>query len=332
MFEQQAKIACVVFLMGGSHMRAMTRSAKALAALTGLVLLAPTVGACGGGSKDKPKSGASASATAGSAINVDDNGKVTLPDGMSAGIVVYDREKKKVVVQSGQDDQFRSTSMVKLLFAIDYLRQHNPKSLDDATKTSVNAMLSSSEDGFASKIYNAGGRVAYLQKLVNEIKLTKTSAPPKGHSGWGAWRTTASDIVIVYQYILGDYAKSNAEASKFILEALKNSTKCAADGFNQSYGIPAVFGAKKTPWRAKQGWYQFSGVEKTPVDGCSISDSSEYIAVNNSLDKEYMHTTGLVGKDDRSIVVVLTSHTKGTKYDVAAGNVTALVGKLKLTA
>lgn len=314
-------------------MRAMTRSAKVLAVLTGLVLLTPAVGACGSDSKDKPKSGTSASTAADSTVNVDDKGKVTLPDGMSAGVVVYDREKKKVVMQSGQDDQFMATSMVKLLFAIDYLRQHDPKGLDDATKSSLNAMLSSSEDGFATQTYKAGGGDIYIQKLVNEIKLNKTSAPPEGHSGWGAWRTTAADIVIVYQYILGDYAKSNAEASKFILEALKNSTKCAADGFNQSYGIPSVFGSKKdTPWRAKQGWYQFSGVQSAAVDGCTINDPDEYSEVDDALDKEYMHTTGLVGKNDRSIVVVLTSHTKGTTYDVASKNVTALVGKLKLTA
>lgn len=311
---------------------ARVKPTKALAVLMGLVLLVPTVGACGNNTKSKAKPDKSTSKSAGSTVDVDDKGKIILPDGMAAGVVVYDREKKKVVMQSGQDDQFMATSMVKLLFAIDYLRQHEPKSLDDATKSSLNAMLSSGEDGFATQTYMAGGGDIYLQKLVNEVRLNKTSAPPEGHNGWGAWRTVASDIVIVYQYILGDYAKSNAEASKFILEALKNSTKCAADGFNQSYGIPTVFGDKKnTPWRAKQGWYQFAGVQNAPVDGCSINDPEEYSEVDDALDKEYMHTTGLVGKDDRSIVVVLTSHNKGTTYDVASKNVTALVSKLKLT-
>jgi hypothetical protein len=287
------------------------------------LLLVPTA-ACGSDDKkgsDDPKPDPTVS------VGVDnDSGKLALPDGMSAGVVVYDREKNKVVVKSGEDVKFRTTSITKLLLAIDYLKTTAPSKLDDATRSQLNAMLSSNEDNLTTKLYRQGGKDQYVQRLANELKLNHTSQPAENSSGWGSWLTTASDVVAIYQYILGDYAKSNAEASKFILEALSKSSKCASDGFNQAFGIPTLKDDNK---KSLQGWYQFPSTPAT--GGCDGNSAVEY-EVNEDLDREYLHSTGLVGKDDRSIVVVLTAHAKGTNYATASARVNNLTSGLKLTA
>jgi hypothetical protein len=51
---------------------------------------------------------------------------VAIPDGVTAGYAVFDRETGQFVQQHNADHRFRSASVVKLLIVLDYLWDRAP--------------------------------------------------------------------------------------------------------------------------------------------------------------------------------------------------------------
>lgn len=99
-------------------------------------------------------------------------------------------------------------------------------------------------------------------------------------------------MVKVYRYLM-DNASDGIRS--VVLTTLRKATKAGADGFNQYFGIPN--GIDK-PWAVKQGW--------------SCCDPTRNL-----------HTTGLVGEDDRYIVVILTSRPGSVSWATESRQVTA---------
>jgi hypothetical protein len=104
-------------------------------------------------------------------------------------------------------------------------------------------------------------------------------------------------------------------------------TRCGTDGYDQSFGVPSAFAGR--PWAAKQGWYEFAGAPKT----CKSATPAGFTLAAAPVDwaGEALHTTGIVGPNDRSIVVILTLHKSGTPYGTATAAVTAFAKTLPLT-
>lgn len=260
-------------------------------------------------------------------------GPVEVPEGVTTGYVLFDRDTNAVTAQSNQDKQFRSASVVKLLIALDYLtRTGSLSKVPAADKAALERMLRSSDDVAARTFYQGGGRTAVIDRMVRKIGLKHTQ-PPADANFWGYTALSASDVVKIYQYLLKGDPKG---FGKFILDNVHQFTKCAIDGRDQSFGIPSAVSA---PFGAKQGWSGFgetpegeactSTVEKSAATGKELTPEDAERAVtaksapNIDLKSPLLHTTGLVN-NDRKILVVLTLFPAEASWDTAARQITDL--------
>jgi hypothetical protein len=194
--------------------------------------------------------------------------------GAQFALAVYDRQQNVLVADYQDELPFYTESVVKLLIGLDSLdRGGNP--------ATVSEMLSRSDDNTADKLWGADGGVAIVTRMAAKIGLQHTT-PPHNPGEWGDTRTTAGDVVQIYQYILG---VAPAAERDVVVAALHAATQIAADGTDQYFGIPYAVGTS-APWAVKQGW---ACCEPGWV----------------------LNTTGLVGPSDRYIVVALSSHNSG---------------------
>jgi len=198
--------------------------------------------------------------------------------------MVIDRKTGETLLSKDPNAQFRSASLVKLLIALDIIVK-NPDPDPQLAR-----MLSMSDDNIASTLWVQGGGPAIVTRTAAMIGLKHTE-PPKDKGRWGDTLITAADIVSVYQYIL----RLPENKRGLMLTPLRRATRLGADGFNQYFGIPVALDTWE--WAIKQGW----------------------AAGHGSIDA---HTSGLVGENDRYIVVVLTSYTNGMDLAAATRAVT----------
>ncbi|WP_414720069.1 hypothetical protein [Streptomyces sp.] len=288
---------------------------------------------------------------------------VDLPADVTAGIAVFDRLTGRFTESLQADRAFRSASVVKLLLALDFLWNRGPDyELPQADRDRLEAMLSRSDDAAAHHYWSTGGGSAVVSRMVPRLGLTGTAPPPAGYPGyWGYTATTAADTVRVYRYLLDT---APAPVRDLVMGALHRSERCAADGFDQGFGLPSAFDG---PGAVKQGWSGFASggcVSSGPpaaapgrvagadprtsmadprtsmsADGTggpgsrtrSTSEVSPHEGASAAvvdLTSEALHTTGTVGPDDRTVVAVLTLHPDGTPYGTAYSEVTALTGSL----
>jgi hypothetical protein len=196
------------------------------------------------------------------------------------GIEVFDRTADTALLTVHENRVFPAESVVKLLIAID--ASHRGTSAARITQ-----MLARSDDSVADALWSAGGGPRIVTTLAAQLHLQNT-APPQDPARWGDTTTTAADVVRIYQYL----ESTNGQQ---IIRALYHAPAIAADGFDQSFGIPS---AGVPDWWVKQGW------------GCCRPD-------------RVLHTTGLVGTGQRYVVVVLSSAPSSTNATDAANAITA---------
>jgi hypothetical protein len=260
---------------------------------------------------------------------------VAVPAGVKAGVAVYDRQAGAFTVQHNVNQRFRSASLVKLFIAIDYL--WNRETVPTAERQKLDIMLSRSDDNAASHFYDLGRRSAIIARMNQRLGLSGSAAvvaPTAPRTGWGSTEVSAAHLVRVYRYLLDE---APARIGQYIVGRLRKGTfaKCGTDGYDQSFGIPTAFAGQ--PWVAKQGWYEFASTPKTctsttPANAVLAAVPAGVPAASpGDFTGEALHTTGIVGPNDRSIVVVLTVHPHGTSYAVATAAVTKLAAALPLT-
>ncbi|UQS26213.1 hypothetical protein L1857_27065 [Amycolatopsis thermalba] len=193
-----------------------------------------------------------------------------------AGIEVYDRETGVVLTQLDADRQFCSMSLVKLLIALDVLRDNEWELPDSATQSRLTRMITASDDTIASSLWVQQGGTAIVTRMAELMQLTGTE-PPSSPGQWGSTKITAADVVKVYNYIEDTLPQAGRD---LLYNAMYHASQAGSDGTNQFFGIPDALPG--TTWAIKQGW----GTSGTQ-------------AVYN--------TTGLLGEDARYVVVVLSS-------------------------
>lgn len=172
-----------------------------------------------------------------------------IPADVTAGVAVYDRLTDRFTEQYQADRAFRSASVVKLLLALDFLWNRGPAyDLPQADRDRLDAMLRSSDDDAANHYWSTGGGSAVITRMAPRLSLTGTTPPPTAYPGyWGYTATTAADTVRVYRYLLDE---APAPVRSLVLGALHRSTRCAADGFDQYFGLPSAFDAPGRSSRA----------------------------------------------------------------------------------
>ncbi|MEU5849116.1 serine hydrolase [Saccharopolyspora shandongensis] len=208
--------------------------------------------------------------------------------GTVVGVEVFDRDSQSVVARIAADRQFHSASVVKLLIAIDAMRE---EPVPDVARQ-VHQMLVTSDDSVANALWNAGGGTAIVARMSDLLGLSATQ-PPRDPTEWGYTMITAADVVTVYRYITDRLPQSQRD---LIEDALADASQQAADGVDQYFGIPD--GIPDAPWAVKQGW-MVSEVEVV------------------------LHTTGLVGRNSRYVTVLLTSAPADTPWSKATQAITA---------
>ncbi|WP_431913222.1 hypothetical protein [Nonomuraea jabiensis] len=251
-----------------------------------------------------------------------------VPAGTTASWLVFDRQAGKFVATRNAHRKFRSASVVKILIAIDYLERR--KSVPAADARLLKIMLRSSDDDAASAFWDRDGKGQIIVRMARKLGLSDTAPPPASKPGfWGYTSLSAYDIVRTYRYLLD---RAEARVRDTILGHLRQSTPCGTDGFDQTFGIPD---AVPRPWAVKQGW---SGFGNTPPTRCSgaraVGAPISWIAQRATgsgvpdYGRPVLHTTGLVGKNERYVMAVLTAHPAGGTWASSVTRVTKLTGEL----
>ncbi|MFJ7213830.1 hypothetical protein [Amycolatopsis sp. NPDC098790] len=170
--------------------------------------------------------------------------------GTSVGFVLYDRESDKELASVDADSPYYTASLVKLLIAIDEVRQEDGTwALPDASAVEdLTDMLEGSNDAIASAFWERNGGNAIVTRTAALIGLSHTT-PPTDPTQWGMAKTSAADVVATYEYML-DVIPDEVAAP--LLAALAGARNPADDGWDQYFGIPD--GLPGRSWQIKQGW------------------------------------------------------------------------------
>jgi hypothetical protein len=254
----------------------------------------------------------------------------TIPAGVTAGYVVFDRQTGTVTTQLNPDMQFRSASVVKLLIALDHLKGRGPDQIPAADRSSLDVMLRSSDDHAAGSFWAVGGKRDIITRMARLLNLPNTVPPPPSYENyWGYTAITAADTVRIYRYLLDT---APAPERDYIMGNLRQSTRCGTDGFDQSFGIPSAFAR---PWAVKQGWSGFGSMSDciaapTARAAAQAPTTAAAADANVDLTRPALHTTGTVGNNDRSIVAIFTLEPVGTSFSTAANTLTTLTRSLSV--
>lgn len=220
--------------------------------------------------------------------------------GTIVGLALYDTATGELLASANGNRQFYTASVVKLLMALDTLHTGGWHAPSDAQHERIDEMLSLSHDGDADSYWNSGGRGSIITRMAGLMNLPNTH-PPRVSDQWEMTRTTPNDLVTMYRYLNTEVP---LEARQPILDALAAIHSRAADGFPQHFGIPD--GLPEQPRAVKQGWMD--------IDRAVV-----------------LNTTGLVGRDYRYVVVLLTELPLGTSDAEGRAAVTAGVSALRAT-
>ncbi|MGX1564728.1 hypothetical protein [Streptomyces sp. NPDC055506] len=285
-------------------MRTLLRGAAALATVVTIVSLP-------GGATAVPRPATAVQAGRGAEA-------VQIPDGVTAGVAVFDRRTGTFTEQVNESARFRSASVVKLLLALDFLWDRGPDyTVPEADRARLEPMLRSSWDDAADHYWTNYGGSAIIDRMSARLGLRDTAPPPDGYEGyWGYTALSARDTVTIYRYLLD---KAPAPVRDFVMDNLRRSTRCASDRFDQHFGVAGSF---ERPWAVKQGWSGAyakgtCGPSGTTAPAAPAPAPAAKAAAAVDLTRPALHTTGTVGADDRAIVAVLTLHPVGTSYGKA---------------
>ncbi|GHH31432.1 hypothetical protein [Streptomyces lanatus] len=252
---------------------------------------------------------------------------VQVPSGVTAGVAVFDRQTGTFTEQLNASAPFRSASVVKVLLALDFLWDRGPDyTIPAADRALLEPMLRSSKDQAASHYWSENGGSAIIDRMVGRLGLKDTAPPPAAYPGyWGYTALSARDTVTIYRYLLDS---APGPVRDFIMGNLRQSTRCASDGFDQHFGIAGAF---EKPWAVKQGW---SGSYEKGTCGTATAAAtaapSRVAAADVDLTRPALHSTGTVGAGDRSIVAVYTLHPVGTSYGKAYTDIGRLTRSLNV--
>lgn len=262
--------------------------------------------------------------------------------GWSLSFLVVDRKTDEIRSERGSHTQYRSASLVKLLIALDYFETRGPDvDISPEDRALLEPMLRSSDDQAASELWVREGWETIVERMVDRLGLTGTE-PPADRRIWGYTAISAADAVRIYQYLLEE---ADPPARQFILGNLRKATRCTTDGRDQYFGIPSTV---DEPWAVKQGWSGYGEVE--PGEGCDgltprrgseltppeaspdVPEAGIRAQVTKGpdidLERHALHTSGTIGPDNRTIMVVLSLHGEGTSYEDSAQRLTAITRAL----
>ncbi|NKR55890.1 hypothetical protein GS481_17770 [Rhodococcus hoagii] len=176
---------------------------------------------------------------------------------------------------------FPTASVVKLFIADDVLfrearaeHERTPEEHD-----LIGRMLERSDDDAANTLWNEYGGPEIVEDVVGRYHLTATTTPYDDN--WWNTETTPADLVDYYAGLLDGRGGLDDGRRTEILTHLRASNATSTEGYDQRFGLPDGLGAETT-LAVKQGWM------------CCIDDRWTHVS------------TGIVGEDDRYVLVVVS--------------------------
>ncbi|NMH96021.1 serine hydrolase [Pseudonocardia acidicola] len=215
-------------------------------------------------------------------------------DDTQFGIAVLDRDTGDLAAGENGDVAFYSASVVKLftVVAILHRTETDGLTLTAADRTDIERALSLSDDNAMDALWEQFGGPETVQQTIDLVGLQDTR-PPSDPSQWGETLISARDVVAVYRYVLTSMPAADRDT---IMNALGAAQDSGADGFDQAFGL--LREPRLPDVAAKQGWMWFG---------------SDF----------YLHTTGVVGSDDRYVVALLSKQPASEGSAAASTSVTA---------
>ncbi|HEX4251126.1 MAG TPA: serine hydrolase [Pseudonocardia sp.] len=237
--------------------------------------------------------------TTGSAVAAVDSMSLATGGALDIGVAVLDRQTGQLSLGAEGAAPFYSASVVKLFTVVDILHrvETGQATLSQTQLNYIQRALTVSDDNAMNALWEQFGGSSTVTELVGLANLQDTQ-PPSDPGEWGETKLSARDVVAVYQYLL---TSLNPGDQQLVLNALSSAQNTGADGFDQAFGLlqtPRLSGVA-----AKQGWMVDDGYE-------------------------YLHSTGIVGSDNRFLVAVLSKRPASNGYDVARADVSTAVGRL----
>lgn len=199
--------------------------------------------------------------------------------GTQVGITVVDRDTHAVYTNGLAHTQLRSASIPKLFVAESLLRRSRAGTITLSAKDRalLVIMIERSDDSAMSSLYTRLGGLAMVHEVWRRYGLTELGDPPTP-GFWGMFKITSYDIVKFYYGMMnGGLAAADRD---YLISLMRHATATGTDGFYQYFGIPSAL--PNQTWGIKQGWM------------CCM------------LNTRWLHTTGILGADNRFLVAVLS--------------------------
>jgi hypothetical protein len=218
------------------------------------------------------------------------------------GISVLDRLTGQVYENGAlAHTQMRSASIPKLFVAESLLSRARTGAitLTAHDRALLETMIMRSDDAAMSSLYSRFGGLQMVSNVMVKYGLSEIGGPPTP-SYWGMYRITAHDIVKFYAGMLGGGLQPADR--DYLVGLMRKATPYGSDGFDQFFGIPRALPGQA--WGIKQGWMC-----------CQES-------------RRWLHTSGILGSDNRFLVAVLSSTPHSRSYAYAGETLTGTVQRL----
>ncbi|MBA2416433.1 MAG: serine hydrolase [Geodermatophilaceae bacterium] len=199
--------------------------------------------------------------------------------GLTVSIAVIDRSADAEVVNgAAADTPVFGASLVKLFLADNLLHRQRAGEfqLGPRDRELLEAMLVASDDPAADSLYSRFGGDAMVTEVARRYQLPSV-APTNQAGEWELTTMSARDVARYYDRLL---TRTPGADRDYLIDLLRRSAMIARDGFDQFFGIPAAL--PEQTWAIKQGWM------------CCPRDTS------------YLHTTAIIGADNRYTVAILS--------------------------
>lgn len=228
-----------------------------------------------------PNSDAPATALAAAALQngIDEASAFATSQGIEVSIAVIDRESGTEVSNGAAADvPIFGASLAKLFIADNLLARQRAGefALSVEDRALLEAMLVASDDDAADSLYARFGAEAIVAEVGQRYGLPSV-APTNEAGSWELTTMSARDVARYYDRFLTSTLAADRD---YLVGLLRGIVMIAGDGFDQFFGIPTALPGQT--WAVKQGWM------------CCPRDSS------------YLHTTGIVGSDNRYTVAILS--------------------------
>lgn len=209
--------------------------------------------------------------------------------GATVGVAVLDRVAGEEWTNGAVASQPLFGASLAKLFIADHLlyrQQRGELTLTPGDRGLLESLLTVSDDGAADQLYASYGGEQMITEVAARYALPSlqpTNQPPE----WELTTISAQDLVRWYDRFLTTAAPTDVD---FLIGQLRASPELAADGFNQYFGIPRALPGQV--WAIKQGW------------------------MNGVRNSAFLHTTGLLGPDNRYAVAILVQ-LPGAEFPIA---------------